>query len=66
VSQRATTEGAKVPKSSNNPASPASLGDPDATVPKITAAAMRQVHVTAYVSEKNLRREPMGASSPNA
>jgi hypothetical protein len=61
VSQRATREGPKVPRSSNNPTTPASAGEPDATLPETTAAAMKKVHVTAYVSEKNLRREATGA-----
>jgi hypothetical protein len=59
VSQRATRQGAKVPTSINNPANPTSLGEPDPTLPKTAPPAMKQVHVTANVSEKNLKTEAM-------
>jgi hypothetical protein len=58
VSPRATKDGAKVPRSNNSQRTTASAETVDAVPWEIAAAVMKQVQVTTYVSEKNLRREP--------
>jgi hypothetical protein len=50
VSQRATSEGAKVPRSSNE------VPSGDATGMPATATEMKQVHVTAQVDKKKAKQ----------
>src|SRR5712692_4071015 len=62
VSPRATKDGAKIPKNSNSQRISARAGTAGALLPDSAATEKKQAHVSAYVSEKNLRREPTGAA----